>query len=152
MELTQIPQTKWGGPDAPVDEQGDCWASAVCSLAGLDEEARDHLNKLIILSRDGKEPGQSDWWDITNQWLVERGFPRLIYFYGTDPKPTEGVLIKAGPSPRLVDSEHVVLVRADTDELWWDPHPSGDGLLPAREGEPEEYHCFANVEEASERT
>ena len=149
MNLQRIRQTKWGGPDAPVDEQGDCWASAVCSLAGLDAEARDELNDLIIASRDGKKLGQSDWWDITNDWLVNRGFSPLIYFYGTDPKPTEGVLIKAGPSPRMPDSEHVVLVRADTDELWWDPHPSEEGLLPARDGEPEEYHCFAKLSEVS---
>ena len=66
---TRLHQTRFGGKDAPPDEQGDCWATAVCCLAGLTSEDRDELHRQILAAwGDGDDPDL--WWEVTQTFLL----------------------------------------------------------------------------------
>lgn len=122
-------QRRFGGTEAPPQEMGDCWATAVCSYAGLDERARNELHRRIVLSdlahtRLGHELTMTAWWNITNRFLKQRGLPWLT---AVAKKRTvaDALYVASGPGPR--GHSHVT-VSCGNGELWSDPHPSDDGL------------------------
>lgn len=128
-----IVQSRFGFPPAPPEEQGDCWATVVACFAGLTEADRDELRDRIVArdweERDGGDP--VGWWELTNEFLAERGRPELTVLDAEMPGGSH-VGIASGPSPRDPEFEHAVLAYGD-GRVFWDPHPSGDGLLEIRE-------------------
>lgn len=128
--FTDLKQRRSGGPPKPFNEQGDCWATAVCSYARLDEKARNELHRRIVLSdhalrRSGKDPErESGWWNTTQRFLRERGLPMLTIVAAKDVRLGH-VYIASGPSARGL--EHSILAAGDGN-LVHDPHPSGDGV------------------------
>lgn len=133
--LTKLKQRRFGGPPKPFNEQGDCWATAVCSYAGLDEADRNELQRRIVLSdyalkRHGKDPEhESGWWNITQRFLRERGLPILTVVSLKEVRP-EYAYIASGLASRGL--EHSIIALGNGD-LVSDPHPSDDGVLKITE-------------------
>lgn len=133
--FTNLKQRRSGGPPKPFNEQGDCWATAVCSYAGLSEADRNELHRRIVLSdhalrRNGKDPEQeSGWWNTTQRFLRSRALPMLALVPRKDVQP-DCVYISSGLSVRGL--EHSILATGAGD-LVSDPHPSNDGVLKITE-------------------
>ncbi len=130
---TKLKQRKFGGPSKPFNEQGDCWATAVCSYAGLDESDRNELQRRIVLSehalcRHGKDP-ESGWWNTTQRFLRERDLPTLSVVSLKEVHP-EYAYIASGLSSRGLEHSMIALGNGD---LVSDPHPSDDGVLKITE-------------------
>ncbi len=117
-------QRRFGGPDHPVLEQGDCWATAVASFAGLSAQDRNELHRRISISRAywGSDEA-SRWWDITERFLAERGRLGLT---AVDEPDTNLLYLATGHTPRGL--LHTVVAWGD-GSLWWDPNPDGDGMI-----------------------
>lgn len=132
MSLTRIRQRRFGGPDADIVDQGDCWATAIACFAGLTERDRNELHRRIVLSdlalqRHQKDPLEGgNWWNVTLRFLDQRGLQPLGWTTGEVPVDRLRVWIASGPSPRG-DFYHSILAYGDST-LYWDPHPSGVGL------------------------
>lgn len=132
---TKMRQRRFGGPPKPFNEQGDCWATAVCSYAGLDEAARNELQRRIVLSdsalhSNGKDPENGSWWwNVTQRFLRSRGLPILTVVL---PKAvhSERIYIASGIASRGL--EHSILALGNGD-LVSDPHPSDDGVIKITE-------------------
>jgi hypothetical protein len=113
-------QTTFGGPDAPPEERGNCFAVAIASLLGVDAA---HVPNFIRAD---------DYIEETAAWMAERG----LAIIGFETNPVAFVpqwrdrvtTIASGRSPRG-DWEHAVLWRGG--KLLHDPHPSGDGIVGA---------------------
>ncbi len=132
---TKMRQRRFGGSNHPIIEQGDCWATAVCSYAALDERARNELHRRIVMSdlalvRAGKDPQEeANWWNITIRFLAEHGLPPLGM---TAIKKAEWgkLYIVSGPASR--GYEHSIVAYGD-GRVFNDPHPSDDGLIEVTE-------------------
>ncbi|MFP3915900.1 MAG: hypothetical protein ACLFWM_13560 [Actinomycetota bacterium] len=133
---TGILQRRFGGPDAPILEQGDCWATAVACYGGLTERDRNELHRRLCLSaaalqRAGRED-DGEWWEVSQRFLRGLRLPTLTV---VEPSFVEAnqefVYMALGPSPRG-DFNHQTLALG-TGELFWDPHPSGDGVAEVTE-------------------
>ncbi len=120
-------QRRFGGPKHTALERGDCWATTVCSYAGLPARARNELQRRVVLSdlaleRAGKDPNVlHNWWQVTERFLRENYLPYLT----TVPSDTvlpEYVYIASGASPRG-EYDHSTLAYGN-GELFWDPHHS----------------------------
>lgn len=118
--MTPMLQSRFGGLDAPLDEQGDCWATAIACLCDFTEEQRDELNALIL-------DNVNDWWNVTHRYVAEHTEWDGIALLPEGDPMVEGLYIVSGRSPRF-DFEHCVIA-TESDEIFWDPHPSGDGLV-----------------------
>ncbi len=132
-----IYQRRYGGPKVPITEEGDCWATAVCSYAGLSVADRNELHRRIVLSdlalrRYGTNPQEGgNWWNVTMRFLREHHCPPLgVIPVKPGPQP-EYVYIASGGSPRG-DCDHSVLAWGNGN-LFWDPHPNKDGLITITE-------------------
>ena len=105
--MRRVFQTKFGGPDAPVEEQGDCMQASLATLLGIPLEEAFDFRKATA---EQKRP--TGWWTAFIGWCHERGWHPLIL---TQPLP--GVLGMAGvQSHRLFDADgrplgHQVVVR-----------------------------------------
>ena len=125
--MDRVMQTRFGGPEYPVEEQGNCFAAAMATILGIGlAEAEGYLDGL-----DSTEKIEAHWWEYLNKWLKPYGFAALYLPWSPPPYPefySDGkpglVYIANGPGPR--GFEHSV-VYCD-GELLHDPHPSGDGL------------------------
>ncbi len=124
-------QRRFGGPMAPVSEQGDCWATAVACYAGLTSRDRNELHRRISISRASRRSEGSKWWDITERFLATHQRLGLTEIYTPDP---ELLYLATGFSVR--GCLHTVVAFGD-GSLWCDPHPSDAGLA-----EVEEWVCW----------
>lgn len=128
--MRQVFQTKFGGPDVPVEEQGDCMQAALATLLGIPlQEAFDFRRA----TAEQKRP--TGWWTAFIEWCHERGWHPLIL---TAPLP--GVLGMAGvQSHRLFNADgrplgHQVVVRGT--EVVHDPGaPFGEERYEIDRGE-----------------
>jgi len=106
-------QTLFGG------KEGNCFAACVASLLGLD------------LSDVPNFCARQTWWVDLIDWVRPFGLRPLSF-------PTRGrtdewatwfapdqVVIASGPAVRGFDHSTLYL----DGKLFWDPHPSGDGIL-----------------------
>ncbi len=116
-------QRRFGGPTAPISEQGDCWATAVACYAGLTSKDRNELHRRISISRTSRGSNGSKWWDVTERFLSAHD--RLGFTTVDTPDP-DLLYLATGYSVRGV--LHTVLAYGD-GTLWFDPHPNGNGLI-----------------------
>lgn len=114
-----VSQTKFGGPDAPRDEMGDCLQSCIASILGIPLEEAFDAN-LYSDSTTTHHEWQLDehWYLAFEKWAAERG---LSLFWLQ--QPLEGVIgigdvhsVNLGHGIR-----HAVVVRGKS--VIWDPQP-----------------------------
>lgn len=105
-------QTTFGGEDAPDQEKGNCFATCVATVLGIDVAG---VPNFCV---------KESWWTDTQGWLGERGLA-LISCEVRDWAPAAALSIASGPGPR--GHRHCVVY--DGNGLVHDPHPSGGGLL-----------------------
>jgi len=124
-------QRRFGGPKHTALKRGDCWATAVCSYAGMFPFERNELQRRMVLSdlaleRAGKDPNVlHNWWQVTARFLREHHLPYLAVVSSEAVSP-KYVYIASGGSPRG-GFDHSTLAYG-SGELFWDPHPSQDGV------------------------
>ncbi len=119
-------QTSFGGKDDP--DPGNCWSTCLAIFIGM--ETKDVPNFCgLYLTDDGT------WYDKAQAWLEPKGI--VLMTFDTDPStwhPVYGVsavTIASGPGPRGHD--HSVIWK--NGALLHDPHPSGAGLIKAKQYE-----------------
>lgn len=120
-----VDQTRFGGPNHPIEEQGNCLAACVATLLSLPlDEVETYLDGVTA------EALEARWWERFCSWLRARGMTALYLPWG-DPSPeayTYGrpglAYIANGMGPRGL--EHSV-VYCDGKQFH-DPHPSRAGL------------------------
>ncbi len=111
-------QTRFGGPDSPPGERGDCLSATMASLFGL------QLAEVPVFME------QDDWWGALQAWLRLQGYQAIQFEWGPWVEDVVGALVEVvGKSPRGHD--HSVVWRLG-EGMVWDPHPSREGLV----GEP----------------
>lgn len=112
-------QTTFGGADAPPEEQGNCYATCIASLLGVDASRVPNF----------VTHGDDTYFEETSSWLAQRGLALMAFANNPVcdvPEWRDRVtMIASGPGPR--GHEHAVLWRGG--RLLHDPHPSGDGLV-----------------------
>ena len=113
--MTPVYQTKEGFG-------GDCFRAAVASILELPLEAVPCFEDLMV--------GRDDWWAEFEEWLRDYGLYPIVRGGNLDGIVFPGYYLVAGSTNRG-DLLHQVVYK--NGELVHDPHPSGDGLLEARE-------------------
>jgi len=105
---------------------GDCWRCCIAAILNLPADQVPHF----VLD-DKENNGCSVEWR-TQEWLYARGYtlleaPRISIRYSRDVNP-EYPKISCGPSPRStkIGQHHAVV--SISDNIVYDPHPSGAGL------------------------
>lgn len=111
-------QTTFGGPKAEPAERGNCWATCIACLLGIDVA---EVPNFVAFE---------DFFGEAQRWLARRGL--ALAQVRTDPAEwspdyAHVVTIAGGPGPRGYD--HCVLWQHG--KLLHDPHPSGAGILRA---------------------
>lgn len=140
--MTPVFQDRFGGPDAPWEEQGNCHAACLASIfdVSLDEVP---------------EPTEENWYEPHFEWLGEQGYQTWWHDVGYEHPIQPGdefnldlsalgyephrYLMLGGKSPRG-DFGHVIVFDTETNTVVHDPHPSGDGILDV-----EDIQTFARV-------
>jgi hypothetical protein len=118
--LKKIMQTRFGGYDSPVEEQGNCLQACVASVFELSlEEAFDGI------------PHGENWFEEFNKWLERYGLA-AIFIEHSPQKPVAasalfGYHIGEVQSKTLTNGEHhnVVLLNG---EVIHDPNPNANGI------------------------
>ena len=145
LRARRVYQTTFGGPDDPIEEQGNCMQAALATLLGLPlEEAFDFRREYF----DWKENRGAHWWSRFERWCSERGWYPLIL---THPIPALGMPGVA--SRNLFDADGTPLthqVLAFNREVVHDPRtPGGEESYDAevlKEGESEEWYYLVPID------
>lgn len=110
--MRPVYQTRFGGPEAPKEQQGNCLQAALASIFEIPlEEAPDIC-----------EADDHNWANMLGAWLKERRLQ--LVFYPANSSPPPGFHLIGGPGPRGMD--HVVVGKAG--QMVHDPAPDGTGV------------------------
>lgn len=94
---------------------GNCTQAAIATILGLS------LDEVPDFNNVHKDADVWVFWDAIESFFNERGWAFTVC---TGLHVPEGLYLAAGPSPRGV--RHMVVYQ--DDKLFWDPHPSRDGI------------------------
>ena len=116
--MIKVYQTRFGGEDAPMEKQGNCFQACVATVLQMPlEEAFDCTS---LQSED-------HWFDDFNEWLEQYGLG-CIWFETSEEKPMSasiirGIHIAECKSKTLYNGErHAIVIR--NGELFHDPNPN----------------------------
>jgi hypothetical protein len=116
-----IEQTRFGGPAAPIEERGNCFAACLASILGCPLEDVD--------APFDEEDKATYWLDAFQQRLIMAGLPyRLLILKATGDVLRflgDALYIAGGPSPRGAYL-HSCVYREGA--LLHDPFPGGSGF------------------------
>lgn len=120
--MNKIDQTCFGGKDASLEQQGNCFQACVATVLQMPlEEAFDNRRY------------SEDWLDEFNKWLERYGLWCIYIFGGKDNpmKVTEfrGLCIGEFMSKTLYQGERHVIVLRDHFEVFHDPNPNAKGKI-----------------------
>lgn len=116
-----VQQTTFADPNDRTS--GNCTEAAVATLLDIPLEEVGYF-----YPREGDEISEHGeaftFWRRFEDFFHRRG----IYIWAT-PGTFAGdcLYLASGPSPRGGEIQHMVVMFGG--ELWWDPHPSGEGIL-----------------------
>lgn len=114
-----IEQTRFGGPTAPTEERGNCFAACLASILGCELD--------VVDAPFDEEDKAAYWLDAFQQRVILAGLPyRLLILKATGDVLRflgDTLYIAGGPSPRG-DYRHSCVYRGG--ELVHDPYPSGE--------------------------
>jgi hypothetical protein len=106
-------QTKFGGASAPIAERGNCFATCLASVLGID---------LALVPNFAEAETDEEFNARSRAWARERGLALITF--GSPDGFDDAVFIATGRGPR--GHMHCVLWR--NGELFHDPIPGGTGL------------------------
>ena len=113
--MRPLQQTRFGGPDAPLAEQGNCLQACLASLFDLTlDEAFDCFQHT-----------EGAWFLHFERWLADRNLACAIVPY--DEKLTgwiQGYHLIVTMSPRLEGEHHMVV--GHNGSVCFDPHPDAE--------------------------
>lgn len=115
--MKPVDQTRFGGPDAPPDEVGDCFAACMASIL-----------ELPLASVPPDLGSSAEWFGHCNDWLRSRGLALISFNWDVDQEcawPKGAWHILSGRSPRGDWDHSTVGVEG---AVVHDPHPSRGGL------------------------
>ena len=120
--MIKVYQTKFGGKDALLEEQGNCWQVCIASILELPLED----------AFDCRPYSDEVWFDKFNKWLLYRGLYCISFDHSAD-KPLAcsqiiGYAIMDCMSTTLYHGEHHVVV-IKNQEVVHDPNPRAEGRL-----------------------
>lgn len=110
-------QTRFGGPDAPLHERGNCFAAVMASLLGLPLDSR--WEPIAGAGEDA-----DDFWRIASEVIAPLGYSIAPVYLSM---LTNGTLCEAYGKSHRGDWLHSVVWRVGRG-LVHDPHPSRMGL------------------------
>ncbi len=122
--MFKVDQTTFGGKDAPLEQQGNCFQACVATVLQMPlEEAYDCRG---IQDED-------DWLADFNKWLERYGLG-CIYIFGDKDKPMKvtecrGLCIGEFMSKTLYQGERHVVVLRNHFEVFHDPNPNAKGRM-----------------------
>ncbi len=124
--------SKFGGSEAPEEEQGNCMAACLASLFELElSEVPDFAGKIV----NGK------WYVILNVWLAKRNLELSFYpAKGTVP-PMQGYYMLAVKSTTLKNPDDGHMVIAQNGQVVHDPNPNAKAV-----GEKEDLWLFTPID------
>lgn len=129
--MIPVEQTRFGGPDHPAEERGNCFVACLASVLELP------LSDLPDVAAD------DSGWNKIDDWLMARG---LYMLYLRD---MEGYLpgwtIGSVPSQTLPGYEHVVVCEGGIPA--WNPNPHDTRSL--KDLDPEDYYVLYPMDPAS---
>ena len=114
--MKPIFQTKFGGAEAPEEEQGNCMAACLASIfeVGL-EEVPDFAGNIA----NGK------WFEIAQEWLAQRN----LSLWCTEMKyPPRGIHIRDVKSTTLANPDDGHVVVCEDGNVVHDPNPRSKGV------------------------
>ena len=118
FSMKKIDQTTFGGKDAPVAEQGNCFQACVATVLQMPlEEAYSCIGI----------QAHADWLGDFNKWLEQYGLG-CFYIFHTKENPVKtteikGFCIAECMSETLYNGERHTVVMKDHFELFHDPNP-----------------------------
>jgi len=120
--MMKVYQTKFGGSDAPLEEQGNCFQACVASILEIPLEE----------AFDCKLYPDDEWFDKFNEWLTKYGLACIMFDHSKE-KPVAatkvlGYAIMDCMSTTLYHGEHHVVIIKD-EEVVHDPNPHAEGRI-----------------------
>ena len=111
-------QTRFGGLDAPPDEQGNCFSASIATIFDIDLD-----DVPMFVDND-------TWFEEFQVWAEEHLGHRPLVFEFTEWNVHcfHGCLVEAGGKSPRGDFDHSVVWRVG-EGMVFDPHPSDDGLV-----------------------
>ncbi len=111
-------QDRFGGKDAPIEEQGNCFQACVATILQIPLE---EAYSCVGIQDEG------DWLDDFNKWLEQYGIS-VVYFFNSKENPLKmtelkGYCIAELMSTTLYQGERHVVVMHGHYELFHDPNP-----------------------------
>jgi len=129
-------QTRFGGYESPVEEQGNCWQACVASILEIPlEEAFDN-----------RQYTDKNWFDRFNEWLEKYGLACIAFDHSKDKPLTcseiKGYAIMKCKSETLYQGErHVVIIK--DQNVVHDPNPHA-----TRQGDCQGFYLFVPLDPA----
>ena len=117
--MIKVYQTKFGGKDALLEEQGNCWQVCIASILELPLEE----------AFDCRKYSDNGWFGRFNEWLLPKGLYCIRFDHSVE-KPIAcsqiiGYAIMACMFSTLY--QHVVIIK--NQEVVHDPNPHAKGRL-----------------------
>lgn len=132
--MIPVYQTKFGGPTAPREQQGNCYAACIASILELT------LEEVPSIPATGP-----DWWDVWRDWLAERGLTAYCLRAGFPEQTWPGYTVGIVPSQRGRWDHAVVCLDG---EVVHDPNPNNK---PYKADQVTSYEVFAALNPAEVR-
>mgnify|MGYP001592315282 FL=1 len=121
--MIKINQTRFGGSDSPISEQGNCFQACLASILEIPlEDAFDCCP--FDTPTDEKRLERHPWWVAFNEWLSQFGLGSIwLEFKPTPPTITQllGYHLAEVKSHTLKSGNHCVVIH--DGELVHDPNP-----------------------------
>jgi len=137
--MIEVYQTKFGGSNYPIEEQGNCMQAALASILEIPLESSFNTNKYL----DGK------WYERLNEWLSDFGLVML----GFDVTDGKQALLPKEIGYHLIEAKSTTLSNGDNHalvgyngEVIHDPNPYAKGV-----GEFEIFWVFSALDPAKLR-
>lgn len=100
--------------DDELGRSGNCTQAAIATLLDLPLESVPDFNN--------ETEGPREFWELVEAFFNGIGYE---FYIGSGLHVYDGLYLASGPSPRGV--QHMVVYK--NGELFWDPHPSGTGIV-----------------------
>lgn len=118
-DMKPVFMTKFGGSEAPNEEQGNCMAACLASMFEIDIEDVPDFGGTIT---NGK------WYVILSAWLAKRNLELSFYPAKGTVSPMQGYYMLAVKSTTLKNPDDGHMVVAKNGQVVHDPNPNATSI------------------------